>query len=653
MQQKELNNPVSQYLRENYGVNSIEEYEAKLEQEIWLNYSKQMQSLASEYPELNLPQNCLQAGTSAYQPPTLKSEPFYAVVLGEPVVSLQVFSLSGLGLLGLTAIPSIKRRKQLRQALILGIVVLCVFSVGYFVGLTVAQTGTITIEPASFSGDYSYLIETDGTYVWAKSGKTGEVAYGGQWNAGGVSGTNATAVIQSAINALTSGGKIVFIGEFSDVNKLSIKNGNITFAGLGFKYSKIISKANVTDLFSFDAPVENVVFKDLYLEINGLDSTSAAIDMDDARNCKVLNCYIKTNYQAISLDGTSRIVQDNEVKGNIFEGTTANSVLIYVLDGVGSIRNIISDNILSLNGGYGIELSGANVYGNLIKNNIINGSGYGIYLYDGPYNNVVAGNFLQGNSYPIMTYPGSRNVISDNIIIDAAGFTGAIHIRGASDENIIDGNIVLNSNWHGIQVEGARNQIISNFVKKSRYHGIYIQGGTRNIISNNFAISNSLVGQGSKDGINLEDATYNRVIGNVCTDVEATKRQRYGIAESGTSDYNYIYDNDLEGNWTGALSVVGVNTEVKRNRGYVTENSGTATVANGEYIAHGIDSSLNIGPTNSTVTVTPYTVTYAGVPVVVGCPFVNGTHIQISAYWTNGTAITNDAIQVWWKVTYP
>jgi parallel beta-helix repeat protein len=95
------------------------------------------------------------------------------------------------------------------------------------------------------------------------------------------------------------------------------------------------------------------------------------------------------------------------------------------------------------------------------------------------------------------------------------------------------------------------------------------------------------------------------------------------------------------------------NLVIKGNYGFTTENSGTATVANGEYVAHGLDSSLNIGPSNSTVTVTPYTVTYAGVPVVVGCSFVNGTHIQISAYWTNGTAITDDAIQVWWKVTYP
>jgi hypothetical protein len=220
LRQQELNSPVSQYLRENYGVNSIEEYQAKIEQEIWLNYSKQMEALASEHPELNLPQSYIQAGTSTYQPPTLKSElPFYVVVLGEPVVSLQVFSLSGLGLLGLAAVPPVKKRKQLRQALILGIVVLCVFSVGYFVGLTVAQTGTITIEPNSFQTETSYIIFTDGTTIKARNGKTGAIDY---------SGTDASTVIQSAINALGSTGGKIFIkrGSYTLSAPLSVSLGS-------------------------------------------------------------------------------------------------------------------------------------------------------------------------------------------------------------------------------------------------------------------------------------------------------------------------------------------------------------------------------------------------------------------------------------------
>ena len=86
---------------------------------------------------------------------------------------------------------------------------------------------------------------------------------------------------------------------------------------------------------------------------------------------------------------------------------------------------------------------------------------------------------------------------------------------------------------------------------------------------------------------------------------------------------------------------------------FITDNSGNTTIANAEYVAHGLDPCLNIGQSNSTVLVTAYTTIYDGVPVVVGCNIVSGTHIRISAYWTNNTAITDDAIQIWWRVTYP
>jgi hypothetical protein len=207
--QQELNSPVSQYLRENYGVNSIEEYMAKLEQEAWLNISRQMEALATQYPELNFsqwrsPDVYRQYGTSSYQPPKITpQQPFYIAIFSEPVTALQVFSLSGLGLIGLAAVPPIRKSKRLKQALVLGIVVLATFSLGYFVGLTAAQTGTITIEPGSFTETASYVIWTDGTYVYAKNGVTGAIDF---------KGTDASTVIQSIIDALsTTRGGIIFI----------------------------------------------------------------------------------------------------------------------------------------------------------------------------------------------------------------------------------------------------------------------------------------------------------------------------------------------------------------------------------------------------------------------------------------------------------
>jgi hypothetical protein len=107
-------------------------------------------------------------------------------------------------------------------------VVLCVFSVGYFVGLTVAQTGTITIEPNSFQTEASYIIFTDGTTIYARNGTTGAIDY---------SGTDASTVIQSAINALTNG--VIFlkngvydVSSMSGASFLNIGDGkNIALTG--------------------------------------------------------------------------------------------------------------------------------------------------------------------------------------------------------------------------------------------------------------------------------------------------------------------------------------------------------------------------------------------------------------------------------------
>ena len=74
------------------------------------------------------------------------------------------------------------------------------------------------------------------------------------------------------------------------------------------------------------------------------------------------------------------------------------------------------------------------------------------------------------------------------------------------------------------------------------------------------------------------------------------------------------------------------------------ENGGTASVSNGDYIAHGLPGK----PT--TVVLTCMNATYDGVPVVVNCDYANtnSTHICVSLYWTNGTAITTPLLVSWY-----
>jgi hypothetical protein len=641
IRQKELNNPVSQYLRENYGVNSIEEYRAKLEQEAWLNYSRQMEALASEYPELNLPQNYMQAGTSAYQPPTLKSEqPFYAVVLGEPVVSLEVFSFSGLSLLGLAAVPPVKKRKQLRQALILGIVVLCVFSVGYFVGLTVAQTGTITIEPNTFQTEASYVIFTDGTTIYARNGTTGAIDY---------SGTDASTVIQAAINALASGGKIFIKAATYNVDSdIIIAYNKTVIEGEGIYATLFNCTGSAHDVFSIDG---KSFCRIAHLGINGNREIISypdpptipprAISITTGAEHNVIeDVYVYGHADGFGIDYGN----DNE----IINCKSYNNKFVGVAIGSNTVGKLSERNMV-IGGEYWGQTSGIEIFGLGVGTNSYANSTIllGMKIHDNTGSGITVAteaNDLLVSSCIIKNNGGSGIQIYTNVALTIS----KINIHDISSYNNTDGFVTLSAQTNA----SARIEFVvvgSCNSENDKYFSLMYVANNANIDNINF-VGNQWKGV-TTGGI------YGAVNGGTdITNVLVTGNIGRGTGRGVQADWACnswtVTDNDFQGQ-ASALSFAGSNYIVHYNRGYVTENSGTTTIANGEYIAHGLDSSLNIGPTNSTVTITPYTVTYAGVPVVVGCPFVNGTHIQISAYWTNGTAITNDAIQVWWKVTYP
>ena len=511
IRQKELNSPVSQYLRENYGVNSIEEYEAKLEQEAWPNYSRQMEALASEYPELNLPQNYMQAGTSTYQPPTLKSEqPFYAVVLGEPVVSLQVFSLSGLSLLGLAAVPCIKKRKQLRQALILGIVVLCVFSVGYFVGFVSSQTGTITIEPGSFQTEASYVIFTDGTTIYARNGTTGAIDY---------SGTNAASVINSALSALTSGGKIFLKAATYEIGTTIYLKDFITLSGENHYATVLKATAAITVLdtpFTGGYVNQYIVIENLMVDGNGIATKGIHFPVWRGRI---------RNVEVRSVAGDSI-----HIEGNV------NSAIENV------IEDVVTQNVgMTTAGSAGIRL-GTKATDNIIRRHIARDSDYGVYV--GAAGNIITNSHYYGlNKNCIYIAPVEYVQIVNNYIegsgehciFVAAGQHKSLLIA----DNVFTGEHYVNNTYDAIYFDGAS--------------GNWALGGT--VIGNVLYRSSSIV---SRYFINL----------NYPARMEVTDNKIYESADVGTAMINIA---NSQGNLI-----------IKNNQGFVTENSGTATIPSGQ-----------------------------------------------------------------------
>jgi len=197
---------------------------------------------------------------------------------------------------------------------------------------------------------------------------------------------------------------------------------------------------------------------------------------------------------------------------------------------------------------------------NIIANNFCWGdqfeqikvSGYGGAR---PQQNVIVGNIVNGDGRGIMVHYANRTIVIGNYIVGTVKHSG---IRVIGESAINEGCIVK-----------------GNFVQTSRYHGIHIELMRNVVVEGNVVKNNNQEGT-TYNGIHIKDSTYVIVRGNKCYDDQVTKTQQYGIYEDGTSDYNIIEDNDVRENAVGGISYIGAATKVRRNVGYVTENSGVA-----------------------------------------------------------------------------
>jgi len=481
------------------------------------------------------------------------------------------------------------------------------------------QTATFIIFGKDTDGDGVYDI------VYAKNTTSGQIQYGGEWDAGGVDGSNASAVIQASVSALSRGGNIfIKAGDYYITSEIKLTEG-ITIEGEGYDawspYATRLIQSGNTNIFHLEGShadhINCVQIKNMFLYGNRSNYSGNAIVSDYGGGTLLQDLYI-FNFKGYGIVMTEEwdstlihvVVEDcgDSATGkesvaflNSLEGNTSG---IYVFN----LRIMRSDyNSLKMEG-YRLEVYQIQIEQDNTKDLIA------IDL-DADYCKIIGGRILYGSG-------------TTNYLIDVSG-----------DFNVLFG-LSLASKPNGIKINGRENEVSGcdfyNFSNIALYVGF--TGGDRQnrIIGNVFD---------SISGVALMVRSEGQVcVGNVFRTISGTAVDLY---PNNPFVGNSFYD------ITGTKIVLrGSGHVIGKNYGYVTENSGTATVANGEYIAHGIDSSLNIGQSNSSVLITEYTKVYDGVPVTVGCDFVNATHFRVAVYWVNGTAITDDAIQIWWQVKY-
>jgi hypothetical protein len=130
------------------------------------------------------------------------------------------------------------------------------------------------------------------------------------------------------------------------------------------------------------------------------------------------------------------------------------------------------------------------------------------------------------------------------------------------------------------------------------------------------------------DALLLHNSLHGIVDSGVYRDDQGAPTQKYGIRETGTSDYNKIMHNTVRGNITAQILKAGANTKVKFNDGYKTENNGGVTVASGDTwsgAAHG----LAITPSIQDVVLTPRNTLGNATKFWLGDPDANNIYVHV------------------------
>jgi hypothetical protein len=437
--------------------------------------------------------------------------------------------------------------------------------------------------------------------IYAKNGRTGEIEFGG---------TNASTVIQTALNNIATTGGTVFI-----------KRGNYIID------SKILLPNNISE--GEDKMIQligdNVIFTvssslaDNVIELNAVNKV--------AYHYRISGLHIypsskNSSYYNILINNSLNIYLDHLVLG--WQGLKiTNSALIY-LD---SIYIVDSHN-------EGILLSNDEI---VVGSNIIldNVGGYGGEEYNGIHiqssNRIFLNNFWLfgqkdskgGQAYGLYLFGVSQSRFS-NFQID--GFKMG-SIRLTKGERLGFSNFhVVDSDTYGFEIVSFDGNIsdleISTFSITAGLKGIAFWAQNGNHIRNVIISDGVIRDMPSGYGITLGDDSSS---GASCTHVIVRNvifdTLNKGIEEGFHSDYNQFIDNQFI-SVSDPIYKVGSHTRVANNIGYVTENSGNAIVANNDYIAHGLAST----PTKILLTAN------STEPRILQVIFQNSTHFQVG-FW--------------------
>lgn len=459
-----------------------------------------------------------------------------------------------------------------------------------------------------------YTIATDGTTTYAQSCDTGAILS---------SGTDADSVIQSALNAMSSGG-MLFIKKatYSANTPITITYSGTTIDSDG---ATIRATADVGASAMLSASDKsNITVRNIVLDANNVARRTLMIvgDTVDISNITVENVETKNTISGFIWPGL-RI-------SAAFSGGTASNVVVnnvYVHDHPDATFDTVSFGRIN-----GLIISGS-TFENLGKNVLFYGGGNevitGNHFMEVPVISVQAdnytfsGNHVRGESthtevriegFSADGNPdasGTRNVVIDgNVMTDTMIKVAETNATIATKDIVISNNNLgrdtvntTDGNDAGILVQ-SQNQnnavtITGNYISGHGRAGIELIGANYTSITNNYLIDNGgdsgVSVRGNIIDLQASPKSYNNLISNnISVGSTITLSKHLWLR----GDNNQVLSNTFAGTASTVIQNDGSGNVIRNNAGYITEAKGTGTINNGATsatITHGLSYTPSAG----------------------------------------------------------
>lgn len=372
----------------------------------------------------------------------------------------------------------------------------------------------------------------------------------------------------------TSGGLIrVSYAKNSNITNCVLDKGGIRGLHIENSYFVSISNTKISNC-NRDGYGYGIAIIDACAYINIYDSK-----LDNCRHC-------------VAVGGHAILGQSRDVK--IYDNVMFGNGNSHVIDAHGCVESIyVHDNIIHANSEPAFK-SGAKI-AKFFNNIVYNGIAVGVRDTTKDMVVIVDGNTFFSCNYGLNTGGITGTIkhlaFTNNILINGISYLVYSHIANYVDiQNNFTNETTL---YYGIRVVSATNGKIQNNTIQNTYRsGLYLESCSNLLITDNKIENSNLRGTDGtmyEAGLALFDCSNIKIINNEI--IDTLYNQRFAIKEYNTSDGNYIEGNYVSGSTKKNIGVLGSNTIVRNNWGYITENNGTVTVITGEtskVVAHGL-----------------------------------------------------------------